>query len=254
MIKEFKKDKLDIRIYETRAEMGAAAAAACAETMRRLLKEKKEINMIFAAAPSQNEFLENLVKAEGIDWSRVNGFHMDEYIGLPKGCPQSFGQFLKEAIFDRVPFGSVTYVDITAKDAAAECERYSEILRKNPTDIVCMGIGENGHIAFNDPHVADFNDPKLAKVVDLDDRCRQQQVHDGSFKRVEDIPPYAISLTIPALTTPPYVFCMVPGSTKTWAVTHTVRDEITEACPATILRKHPCAVLYADRDSAADIL
>ena len=181
-MKEFNKDLLKVRIFETRKEMGNAAAADIKAQILALLQTKETINMIFAAAPSQNEVLYALASDKEIPWSRVNAFHMDEYIGLPADAPQGFGNFLKEHIFGCAPFKTVNYIDSTANDPDAECRRYSELLKQNPTDIVVMGIGENGHIAFNDPPVADFNDKKLVKPVELDEVCRNQQVHDGCFK------------------------------------------------------------------------
>ncbi len=254
LLKELKCENLAVEIYDTRAAMGAAAAADCAAAMKKLLAEKAEINMIFAAAPSQNEFLDHLCAEEGLDWTRVNAYHMDEYVGLAADAPQGFGQFLKRGIFDRLPFKSVNYIDITATDADAEAARYGALLTKNPADIVCMGIGENGHIAFNDPHVADFNDKFACKKVDLDEKCRQQQVNDGCFATIDDVPKYALSLTIPTLMAPKHVFCMVPGATKTWAVTRTVTGEVGEACPATALRSHADATLYCDADSGKELL
>ena len=254
ILKELKVDSLSVRVFDTRDAMGAAAAKDCAAAMRKLLAEKAEINMIFAAAPSQNDFLAHLIAEKDIDWTRVNAYHMDEYIGLDKDAPQGFGNFLRRGIFDRVPFRSVSYIDITATDPDAEAERYGKLLTDHPTDIVCMGIGENGHIAFNDPHVADFNDPKVVKKVDLDEKCRQQQVNDGCFATIDDVPKYAMSLTIPTLMKPKYVFCMVPAATKAWAVERTVKGEIGEACPATALRRHPCATLYTDADAGKGIL
>ena len=254
LLKELKCENLAVEIHDTRDAMGAAAAADCAAAMKKLLAEKAEINMIFAAAPSQNEFLDHLCAEEGLDWTRVNAYHMDEYVGLAADAPQGFGQFLKRGIFDRLPFKSVNYIDITATDADAEAARYGALLTKNPADIVCMGIGENGHIAFNDPHVADFNDKFACKKVDLDEKCRQQQVNDGCFATIDDVPKYALSLTIPTLMAPKHVFCMVPGATKTWAVTRTVTGEVGEACPATALRSHADATLYCDADSGKDLL
>ena len=171
-MKRFSKDKLLIKSFETRQEMGACAAKDIKDCFIKLLKEKKEINVIFAAAPSQNDVLKSLVEDKEIEWNRINAFHMDEYIGLNKDAPQGFGNFLKEHIFGLVPFKSVNYIDITAKDPNAEAERYSKLLKENPTDVVVMGIGENGHIAFNDPPVADFNDKRMVKPVKLDDICK----------------------------------------------------------------------------------
>ena len=251
-MKNLKKDKLDIRIDDPRKEMGTAAAADIETAVCEILKTKDCCNMIFAAAPSQNEVLEALAASEKIDWSRVNAYHMDEYIGLAQDAPQGFANFLRRGLFDKVPFASVNCLDST-NEPNAECERYGALLSANPTDIVCMGIGENGHIAFNDPHVADFHDTHKVKIVDLDETCRMQQVHDGCFESLDQVPKQALTLAIPTLTAPKYVFCVVPASTKATAVERTINDPVSENCPASILRHHDRAVLYLDKDSAAKL-
>lgn len=253
MIKELKQDKLVCKIYKTREEMGIAAAEEIHNKISELLSCKEEINMIFAAAPSQNEVLAALVSKTDIEWNRINAFHMDEYIGLSDDAPQKFGTFLKNAIFDKVPFKSVNLINSSAS-ADDECRRYSELLKNNPVDIVCLGIGENGHIAFNDPDVADFNDKALVKVVGLDDICRQQQVNDGCFAHIDDVPETALSLTIPALTAGTYMFCVVPAATKANAVNNTINGPVSEKCPASILRTHENAILYCDSDSGVHLL
>ena len=250
-MKTFKKDLLSVNIYDTRIEMGEAAAKDIKECILSLLKTKDTINMIFAAAPSQNEVLYALATDKEIPWNRVNAFHMDEYIGLSADAPQGFGNFLREHIFGLADFKSVSYIDITATDAECECERYAELLSKNPTDIVVMGIGENGHIAFNDPPVADFNDKKAVKPVELDEICRNQQVNDGCFAKLDDVPKTAITLTVPTLFAGDHLFCIVPAKTKAVAVRDTLCNDINEKCPATILRRHKSAVLYLDGDSSS---
>ena len=250
-MKQIISDKLKINIYDNRNEMGLGACCDIALCINELLKTKPEVNIIFAAAPSQNEVLASLVQDATIDWSKINAYHMDEYVGLPVGAPQAFSNFLKVAIFDKVPFKSVNLINPTATDPEAESMRYAKLLCDNPADIVVMGIGENGHIAFNDPHVADFNDKSLVKVVDLDDVCRMQQVHDGCFEKLDDVPKFALTLTVPALTRPQYRFCVVPASTKAQAVKNTVTGEIGEWCPATVMRITSGSVMYCDKDSAA---
>ena len=250
-MKPMKKDLLTVNIYETRDEMGKAAGADIKAKILELLSKKETINMIFAAAPSQNEVLASLAADPEIPWNRVNAFHMDEYIGLPADAPQGFGNFLKNAIFGRAPFKSVNYINISAPDAEKECERYAALLAANPTDIVVMGIGENGHIAFNDPPVADFVDKKMVKPVQLDEVCRNQQVNDGCFATLNDVPKTAITLTVPTLFAGDHLFCIVPAKTKANAVRATIVGEIGEHCPATILRRHASAILYLDSDSSA---
>ncbi|MBE6688499.1 MAG: glucosamine-6-phosphate deaminase [Ruminococcaceae bacterium] len=254
MLKEFFKDNLKVKIFATRAEMGADAATDAKSAIKKLLSEKDEIRMIFAAAPSQNDFLASLVNDKSIDFTRINAFHMDEYIGLDKDAPQGFGNFLRDRLFSLAPFKSVTYLNGQCDDPEAECKRYSELLNAAPIDIVCMGIGENGHIAFNDPPVADFNDPFSVKVVELDQVCRNQQVNDGCFASIDLVPTHALSLTIPRLINTDNIFCIVPAPTKANAVKSTLTGEIVTACPASILRTHKNATLYLDADSARYVL
>lgn len=255
LIKTEQTGTLAVRIYDTRAEMGHAAGNDAADVIVALLEKKPEINMIFAAAPSQNETLAALCERKDIDWTRVNAYHMDEYIGLSADAPQRFGTFLKNAIFGKLPFRSVSYIDCTGSDPEVECARYAALLEKVKIDVVMLGIGENGHIAFNDPPVADFADKRIIKPVRLDEICRNQQVNDGCFARLEDVPKTALTLTIPTLFNADYLFCSVPAATKADAVYHTVTDaEISTKCPATIMRRHPHAVLYCNKDSAAKIL
>ena len=250
LTRTFKADKLSVNIYDTRKNMGAAAAADIAACIKELLGRKSEIYMIFAAAPSQNEMLEALIADKEIEWNRVHALHMDEYVNLPSDAPQGFGNFLRRAIFDRVPFASVNLIGTDA-DSEATCRRYDALLAANKVDIVCMGIGENGHIAFNDPHVADFNDPCRIKKVDLDQKCRQQQVNDGCFQTIDQVPTHALTLTIPTLYNVANIFCVVPAATKAEAVKNTVNGPVVESCPASILRRHDKAILYTDADSAA---
>ncbi len=254
IITDFYVDRLRVRVMDSRAEMGRVAGTEIAERLRALLSEQDAVNVIFAAAPSQNEVLQALNAADGIDWARVNAFHMDEYIGLDRDAPQGFGNFLRERIFSKKPFRSVHYIDSAAGDAAAECVRYAALLSAFPPDVVVLGIGENGHIAFNDPWVADFQDPALVKAVPLDEVCRMQQVNDGCFASLDAVPKTALTLTVPALFAGRYLFCSVPAATKANAVRRTLRGAISPECPATVLRRHPSANLYCDPDSAGGIL
>ena len=249
-MKTFVKDKLKVNVYENRTLMGEAAAKDIKQRIIGLLSEKAEINMIFAAAPSQNDVLKALVEDKEIEWNRVNAYHMDEYIGLDKNAPQGFGNFLKAHIFGLVPFKSVNYIDITTTNPDSEAERYGKLLLDNPTDIVIMGIGENGHIAFNDPPVANFKDDRVVKPVKLDEICRQQQVNDGCFKSIDDVPTHAMTLTVPTLVKAPYLFCIVPAPTKAKAVYETLNGSIDEHCPASILRLQDNAILYLDDQSS----
>lgn len=250
MIQDILVDNLKVQIYENRILLGADAARSVAEKLKSLLKKQDYVNIIFAAAPSQQEFLTFLHQEEGVEWNRINAYHMDEYIGLSDGAPQLFGNFLKERLFDKVSFHNVFYINGNQNN---EVQRYSSLLKKNPPDIICMGIGENSHIAFNDPHVADFNDPYHVKVVKLDLACRQQQVNEECFTDIESVPEYALTLTIPALLQAKYIYCIVPGYNKAQAIYHTLHSEITEEFPSTVLRNHPNAILYLDKNSSAKL-
>ncbi|MGV3763577.1 glucosamine-6-phosphate deaminase [Parapedobacter sp.] len=248
-----KVDSLVVKQFGNRVEMGKAAARDVTGKLLDLLAVQSTVNVVFAAAPSQNEFLEALVSGGDVDWTRVNAFHMDEYIGLPSNASQRFGKFLENRLFSKLHFRSVNYLDGNATHIADECQRYAHLLQEHPIDIVCMGIGENCHIAFNDPHVADFADLMWVKMVDLDSTCRQQQVNDGCFDTLLDVPTHALTLTIPALMAADYIFCMVPGLNKADAVHHTLLGNITPLYPSTILRLHRDAVLYTDEASASKL-
>lgn len=249
-MKQFMQDKLEVKVFQDRGEMGNAAAADAVRVIKRLLQEKERLNVIFAAAPSQNEFLSALANQD-IDFSRITAFHMDEYIGLPQDAPQGFGNFLRRGIFEKRPFAQVHYLNGQAEDPEAECRRYAELLRSAELDIVFLGIGENGHIAFNDPSVADFNDAKAVKTVVLEEACRRQQVNDGCFASLDEVPKTAMTLTIPTLMRASYRFCMVPSALKAQAVRDTVNGPVDEKCPASILRTEKNSFLYLDAESAS---
>jgi glucosamine-6-phosphate deaminase len=253
----FSVDSLEVIVFENRALAGRAAAQFVKQAIVARALRAKEVNIVFAAAPSQNEFLAGLVADKEIDWSRVVAFNMDEYLGIDADHPASFRRYLQERLFRLVgldssrtrlipthyPGSPIEFVDQT-------CVVCSHQIRAAPPDIVCAGIGENGHLAFNDPPVADFLDPMLVKVVRLDAACRAQQLNDGCFESLADIPIHAFTMTIPALLRAPVISVIVPGPRKANAVLTTLRGPISEACPATALRRHPGARLYLDRDAA----
>lgn len=254
-VKELRIQNIKVEIYKDRVELGKAAAAFTVDIIRELLAEKKEINMVFAAAPSQNEFLEALVNMHRVEWNRIRAFHLDEYLGLPPDAPQRFSRFLRERIFGRVPFLEVHYIDPGGENTPEEiCARYRRLLDAYPIDIACIGIGENGHIAFNDPPVADFDDPCKVKVVRLDEVCRMQQVNDGCFESLDQVPTHAVTMTIPAIMSARFIVCVVPGEKKSKAVYQALRGDITNSCPASILRTHPNVRLFLDKDSASLLL
>lgn len=242
-----KPENLSIYVGASRADMALRAARDVAGELRRRLAEQNGVRMIFAAAPSQAEFLDSLVKQPGVAWSRVTAFHMDEYLGLADDAPQRFGVWLRRAIFDKLPFAAVHLIE-PGDDPELAAAGYARKLDESRVDIVCLGIGVNGHLAFNDPP-ADLNDPLPVKVVHLDTACRRQQVDDQGFLRIEDVPERAITLTISRLLAADRLYCCVPGATKREAVRRTLNEPISSACPATALRLHPQCCLYLDPQS-----
>ncbi|MDH6260407.1 glucosamine-6-phosphate deaminase [Bradyrhizobium sp. BR13661] len=238
-----------IATSETRDAMGRAAAHDIAAALRDRLARQHRVRMVFAAAPSQAEMLDALASERDIDWRGVTAFHMDEYLGLPSHAPERFGAWLTRHFFSRIPLGAVHVIG-QEPDADRETARYAALLAEAPIDIVCLGIGVNGHLAFNDPPVADLHDAKQVKVVELDAICRRQQVDDKCFATLDDVPTHAITLTIPRLLDARQLFCVVPGATKRAAVEQSLYGPIGAACPASALRTHPRCTLYLDRDSA----
>jgi len=252
VLKDWQSGRLKVKLFRTREEVGRAAAETVAQQMQKVMKNKEIVNMVFAAAPSQNEFLGSLTTRNDIDWSRVQAFHLDEYIGLPRDAPQRFANYLRRHIFNKVNARKVYYLDEEGLGAAEEkCKRYANFLEENPIDIACIGIGENGHIAFNDPPVADFEDPLKVRIVELDERCRRQQVRDGCFSSIDEVPTQAMTMTVPAIMSSKYIICVVPGPTKQQAIKCTLEGPVDTACPASILRRHEHAVLFLDEEAAA---
>lgn len=245
MLKKILINGFSVEVYSTREEMGQAAARVAKDRINKVIEEKGIANVVFAAAPSQNDTLKYLVK-EDVDWSKVRAFHMDEYIGLPENSPNLFARYLDDHIFRLVKFKEVYYVGTDYEKSQA---RYTELIEEFPPDVVCLGIGENGHIAFNDPHVADFNDKLKIKRVALDLKCRNQQVHDKTFSTLEEVPKYALTLTIPVLFGAEHLICTVPTKEKAWAVDKMINDEINEKVPCTILRRHKDACVFVDESA-----
>ena len=248
-MKQLQTDKLQTFVYNTRKEMGDAAGKEAARLIRAVIEERGECNVVFAAAPSQNETLAALLASE-VDFTRVRAFHMDEYVGLDLSRRESFARYLFDHVFSKAPFLEVHYLPATLPEERAT-EEYTALLERYPTDVVLMGIGENGHIAFNDPPVADFQDPLAVKRVALDDVCRMQQVHDGCFPDFDSVPKYALTLTVPALLRAKHLVCTVPAATKARAVLAMLTGPVGEACPATALRRHGDAKLYLDGDASS---
>ncbi|WP_297201381.1 6-phosphogluconolactonase [uncultured Pluralibacter sp.] len=239
---------LNIHRYADRQTMGERAARDIADTIRARLSQQPEVRMIFAAAPSQAETLATLRQMSDIDWSRVTAFHMDEYLGLTPSASQRFGQWLTQHIFGHLHFKAVNL--LTPEEGSQACiERYTQLLNEAPIDIAVMGIGVNGHLAFNDPPVADFGDTCVVKVVELDNTCRQQQVDDQCFSALNEVPTSALTLTIPCLLSAAEIFCVVPGAAKREAVYQTLHGPISTRWPSSVLRTHAACSLYLDADS-----
>lgn len=250
MRNEFCVDHLKVRCYPTREEMGAAGAKHAAALIRQVIEEKGEANLIFASSPSQMDVLSALIK-EPVEWNRVNAFHMDEYIGIDIGHKASFANYLRENFFRHLKLKNIYYLNGMA-DSAEECLRYSGLLLKHPVDITFAGIGENGHMAFNDPYIADFFDPLLVKInPSLDAVCRAQQVRDGWFASLDEVPDQALTLTFPALLRAPYLIITAPSKTKQGIVREVLEGPICLEVPSTAARLHRNAALYIDAASAA---
>lgn len=242
-------DRLRVEVYDDREAMGQAAASVVAGWIREAAASHLA-RVIFASAPSQRDLLAGLAAAE-VPWERVEAFHMDEYVGLAPDHPDSFSAFLVRSLIGRVKCHAFHPIDGTAPPAD-EVRRYAALLSAAPVDVVCCGIGENGHLAFNDPGVADFEDPATMKEVALEEASRVQQVHDGTFPDLDSVPTSALTLTIPALTAAARMACVVPGPTKREAVRRMLRGPVGPECPASVLRRHPGAILYLDRDAYQD--
>lgn len=249
MPENFTIDKLKVSVFEDVESLGSAAADYVQEKLGRAIAEKGFARLILATGASQFAFLEAL-KTRPIDWQKITVFHLDEYKGISAAHPASFRKYLKDRILDAVSPKEIHFLNGDAENLGQEMQRYSALLKEDAIDIACIGIGENGHIAFNDPPVADFSDPKWVKIVDLDDACRNQQLGEGWFPTIDDVPRQALTLTIPAIMRCKAISCVVPDARKAEAVHDTLYSAITTDCPATILRNHPETRLYLDRASA----
>lgn len=250
---ETKKDDLLVSIYPTNKEMGTDAAEEAVTVIRKAIQDNGHANIIVATGNSQLTFLEALSASDNVEWSRVNVFHMDEYIGIPSDHPASFALFLLHNIIDKVKPGNFYPIVGQTKDPQATCRHYEQLLRENPADFCALGIGENGHLAFNDPPLARFDELKWVHVVRLADSCKQQQVGEGHFKSIQEVPSEAITLTIPALLAAKCVLAIVPEGRKADIVAKALTGPISPLCPASILRRTVHAHLYLDKNSSAKI-
>ena len=247
--KRLKIDQLEVKVYLSKEEVGQAAAEYVADTLNDAIEKQGKATVILATGASQFEFLDAL-RSKSVDWSKITAFHLDEYKDMSIEHPASFRKYLKERILDEVNPAQVYFLLGDAADIKAEVERYEALLKQHEIDIACIGIGENGHLAFNDPPVADFNDPKLVKVVRLDEACRRQQLGEGWFPTLDDVPTHALSLTLPAILRCRTISCVVPDERKAKAVHDALYGEISTVCPASVLRRHDKTVLWLDEKAA----
>ena len=243
---------MEIVIGSTRECMGRLAADDAAKRIAAAIAANGVARVVFASAASQFEFLEALVAHKEIDWTKVCGFHLDEYLGLAADHPASFRRFLRERLLERLPnpMRSFTFVEGDAPDAAAECARLAAAVRERPVDLACIGIGENGHIAFNDPP-ADFETKAAYAVVALDEVCRLQQVGEGWYPNLDAVPTHAFSMTVPQIMAAGTIVVTVPDERKAKAVSMAVDGPLTNMCPSSILRTHPRCTLFLDKPAAS---
>lgn len=243
---------MKIDISDNKNEMGSRAADQAAAIICAAIAERNEARVIFASAASQFEFIEALLAHAEIDWSKVCGFHLDEYVGLAADHPASFRRFLKERLLAKLPcpVKSFTFVGGDAPDTAAECARLEAAIREKPVDLACIGIGENGHIAFNDPP-ADFETNAAYAVVALDEVCRRQQVGEGWYPNLDAVPTHAFSMTVPQILAAREIVVVVPDDRKAKAVSMAVDGPLTNMCPSSILRTHPRCTLFLDKPAAS---
>jgi glucosamine-6-phosphate deaminase len=250
-IKTFSAGAMQVHVLSSKRDTSEAAAQAAAVILRDAIASRGRARMVVSTGNSQLDFIDALVLARDLDWTAVEAFHLDEYAGMPITHPASFRLWLKTRLADRVPLRVMHYLNGDAPDVEAECARYGALLAEAPIDAGFIGIGENGHIAFNDPAVADFHDPLPVKIVRLDDACRRQQVGEGHFESIAAVPERAVSLTCPTIVGMTHLICCVPELRKARAVRDTIEGPISTSCPASILRNHPHAKLFLDLESAS---
>jgi glucosamine-6-phosphate deaminase len=253
-----RKRTLELNILPNREEMGRAAARDVTRAMKRIIKEKGRVTMVFAAAPSQNEFLAHLAKNRNIDWSRITCFHLDDYVDLPRYHPNTFETYLTEHLFDHVNPRRIYFLKALTGPPARVAHQYGEYIRRNGgVDIACIGIGENGHIAFCEPG-ADLNEPQMVRIIRINDRSVRQQYRDykddpnpkARYASLKAVPRRAFTMTVPAILSAREIYTMVPGPQKADAVRKMWEGPISSACPSSALRMHSWVKIYLDRDSA----
>lgn len=238
-------------VYKTKQELGVAAGTAATEKIKEAIESRGQANIILATGASQFEMLKSLVAMGGIDWSKVTMFHLDEYIGLGKDHPASFRRYLRERFVNKIGTLKAAYfINGDADDLEGECRRLGNIIAEHPIDVALVGIGENGHLAFNDPP-ADFETEDAYLIVDLDERCRKQQLGEGWFSSLEEVPRQAISMSIRQITKSACIIVSVPDHRKAEAVKGALQGEVTNMCPSSILQRHPRCKIFLDEESAS---
>lgn len=247
----FVADSLTVKIFPNQESVAEAAAAETGDYLNHLLNKQPTARIILATGNSQILFLSRLIESRAVDWSRVEIFHMDEYLGLPAIHSASFQRYMKERVETKAKPKAFHYLTGDALLPLDECNRYERLLTQVPIDLCCLGVGENGHLAFNDPSVANFEDPRQVKIVKLDDACKQQQVGEGHFPSLNAVPNYAFTLTIPALCAAKKIVCLAPEQRKSKAIRTALKDPISTKCPASILRRQSRATLFLDSESAS---
>lgn len=249
--KIFRVDELMVQIYKTEAEMAQEVAKIVHQYLQNLLQQQQTAAVLLATGNSQLKFLDALISLGGVDWSRISLFHLDEYLGISADHSASFRRYLRERVEQRVKPRQFHYLEGDTLQPLAECDRYTKLLQAQPIDLCCLGVGENGHLAFNDPAVANFHDPYSVKLVKLDTVNRQQQVNTGHFPNIENVPQYAFTVTIPLICAAKKIICLAPELRKAKVVKHMLQGAITTDCPVSILRQKPQATLFLDVNSAS---
>jgi glucosamine-6-phosphate deaminase len=247
----FRVDELTVQIYNNEAEMAQDVAKIVSQYLHNLLQQQDTATVLLATGNSQLKFLDALIALGGVDWSRIILFHLDEYLGISGNHPASFRRYLRERVEQRVKPKRFYYIEGDTLQPLAECDRYTKLLQTQPIDLCCLGVGENGHLAFNDPSVADFQDAYTVKLVKLDSINRQQQVNTGQFPNLDSVPQYAFTVTLPLICSAKKIICLAPERRKANVVKDILQGSIDTKCPASILRQQPQATLFLDNDSAS---
>lgn len=249
----FQTDVLSVRLFHSASELAQDAALFVRNYLQDILTQQQTASVVLATGNSQIQFLDALIALGGVDWSRITLFHLDEYLGIDADHPASFRRYLRERVEYRVNPYKFHYLEGDTLEPLAECDRYTQLLLAQPIDLCCLGLGKNGHLAFNEPSVADFNDPERVKLVKLDKETRLAQVDGGHFSNLEAVPQYAFTLTIPMICAAKKILCLAPAKHKALAVKEMLLGALSTSCPASILRTQAQATLFLDADSASQL-